>query len=119
MIGEISPYHSFSIRKKFFLWVKECNRLASVDIKFRVAVSRELCLAPLFFDRRLPQGLPNIDANFLNGIVPIAKPIPLWRVGLCSVCHIRRSGGNHQGIGLLKTGDKLPPLPAMSLRFPH
>src|SRR5262245_47339473 len=27
-------------------------------------------------------GLRNIDADLLNGIVPIALPIPLWRVGL-------------------------------------
>jgi len=50
----------------------------------------------------LPQGLPNIDANLLNDIVPIAEPIPLWRVGLCPACHIRRPGGNHCGTRLPK-----------------
>ena len=71
------------------------------------------------FDRRLPQRLPNIYANLLNGIVPIAEPIPLWRVGLCSACPIRRPGGNHYGTGLLKPSDKLPPLPAVSPPFAH
>src|SRR6185369_871025 len=60
----------------------------------------------------LPQGLPNIYANLLNGIVPIAEPIPLWRVGLCSACHIRRPSGNLYGTGSLKAGDELPSLPA-------
>jgi len=54
-----------------------------------------------------PQGLP-------DGIVPIAEPIPLWRVGLCWACHIRRTRGNHRGTRLLKASDTLPSLPAMS-----
>ena len=66
-----------------------------------------------------PRGLPDIDADFLNGIVPIAEPIPLWRVGLCSVCHVRRTGGNHRRTRLPKASDKLPSLPAMSPRFAH
>jgi hypothetical protein len=68
---------------------------------------------------RIPQGLPNIDANLLNGIVPIAEPIPLWQIGLCSARHIRRPGGNLYGTGPLKAGDELPPLPAVSLPFAH
>jgi len=80
-------------------------------------VDQELCLARHFFDRRLPQDLPNIYANLLNGIAPIAEPIPLWRVGLCSACHIRRAGGDHDGTRLLKAGDKLPPLPAVPPPF--
>src|ERR1700730_4021688 len=84
-----------------------------------VRQSDELCLARHFFDIRLPQSLPNIDANLLNGIVPIAEPIPLWRVGLCSACHIRRPGGNHNETRPLKAGDKLPPLPAVPLPFAH
>ncbi len=74
-------------------------------------------LAWHFFDRRLPQDLPNIYANLLNGIVPIAEPIPLWRIGLCSACHIRRPGGNQYGTRPLKAGDKLPPLPAVPPPF--
>jgi len=70
-------------------------------------------------DRRLLQALPNIDANLLNRIVPIAEPIPLWRVRLCSACHVRRPGRNHYGIGPLKASDELPPLPAVSLPFAH
>jgi hypothetical protein len=65
------------------------------------------------------QGLPNIYANLLNGIVPIAEPIPLWRVGLCSACHIRRPGGNRYGTRPLNAGDKLPALPAVPLPFAH
>ena len=80
-------------------------------------VDQELCLARHFFDRRLPQDLPNIYANLLNGIAPIAEPIPLWRVRLCSACHIRRASGNHYGTRLLKAGDKLPPLPAVPPPF--
>jgi hypothetical protein len=80
-------------------------------------INQELCLARHFFDRRLPQDLPNIYANPLNGIVSIAEPIPLWRVGLCSACHIRRPGGNHDGTRPLKAGDKLPPLPAVPPPF--
>jgi hypothetical protein len=49
--------------------------------------------------------LPNIDADLLNDIVPIAESIPLWRVGLCPACHIRRPGGNHCGTRLLKAAD--------------
>src|SRR5215469_9431880 len=64
-------------------------------------------------------GLPNIDADLLNGIVPIAEPIPLWRVELRSASHIRRSGGNHYRNGPLMTGDELPPLPTVSLPFAH
>ena len=68
-------------------------------------VNHELCLVQYFFDRRLPQGLPNIDAYLLNGIVSIAESIPLGRVGLCPACHICRPGGNHCGTRLLKAGD--------------
>jgi len=89
----------------------------SLRITSRLPVSQELRLARHFFDRRLPQSLPNIDANLLNGIVPIAEPIPLWRVGLCSACHIRRPGGNHCGATVLNASDELPSLPTVSLSF--
>ena len=85
---------------------------------FRVRYSGDMFRTTLS-DRRLLQALPNIDANLLNHIVPIAEPIPLWRVRLCSACHVRRPGRNHYGIGPLKASDELPPLPAVSLPFAH
>jgi hypothetical protein len=43
---------------------------------FRVRYSGDMFRTTLS-DRRLLQALPNIDANLLNRIVPIAEPIPL------------------------------------------
>jgi hypothetical protein len=45
--------------------------------------------------------LPNLDADFVNCVVPIAETIPLWQVRLCSTSHVRRSGGNRRGARLL------------------
>src|SRR5215469_5207719 len=80
---------------------------------------RNVSYSTFFLIDDCPQCLANIDANLLNGIVPIAEPIPLGRLGLYSACHIRRTGGNHRGTRLLKASDKLPPLPAMSPWFAH
>src|ERR1700751_1270090 len=86
---------------------------------YGLLVNQQFMSRTALFDGRLPQDLPNIYANLLNGIVPIAEPIPLWRVGLCSACHIRRAGGNLYGTRPLEASDKLPPLPAMPPPFAH
>ena len=67
---------------------------------------------------QLRQVLANIDANLLNSIVSVAEPIPLWRVGLCTACHIRRPSRNDYYARPVKAGDKLPPLPLCRFRSP-
>jgi hypothetical protein len=41
------------------------------------STNQELCLASHFV-MTIADSLPNIDVNLLNGIVPVANPIPLW-----------------------------------------
>jgi hypothetical protein len=75
---DYSPRSTLQLIPRFWTGVgKRYLTLPSPWDYFRVAENHELCLAQHFFDRRLPQGLPNIYANLLNGIVPIAEPIPL------------------------------------------
>jgi hypothetical protein len=77
------------------------------------------CLAQQLSIDDCRKGLPTIYANLLNSIVPIAEPIPLWRVGLCAACHVCRPGGNHYGTRPLKAGDTLPPCQLCRFRSPN
>src|SRR5438094_6371644 len=68
---------------------------------------------------RLVGTLPDVNRHLRDGVVPVAKSVPLRALGLRAAGHVRRASAHHGRAWLLDPRDQLPPLPAVPPRLAH